>query len=168
MKGKSKCKILKDIRKSIAEENDIALVVSECTYQGECSGTCPKCEAEVRYLERELLKRQNAGKAVVIAGLAATMMASSVACSILPSHTVQGGLEPVDEMWEEKGTFEIENPLMGDPAPVDETWEGEAVEGEFDTADLLSGEAAYAEEITEEGTEGEADNCEEADGSLGE
>ena len=54
MNGKSKCKILKDIRKKIAEDNDISYVTSECKYQGECSGTCPKCEAEVRYLEEEL------------------------------------------------------------------------------------------------------------------
>ena len=29
-KGKATCKILKDIRKQIAEENDIAFVTSEC------------------------------------------------------------------------------------------------------------------------------------------
>ena len=53
-KGKQTCKILKEIRKQIAAENDIKLVIEECTYQGDCRGTCPKCEAEVRYLEREL------------------------------------------------------------------------------------------------------------------
>ena len=53
-KGKQTCKILKEIRKQIAAENDIKLVIEECTYQGDCLGTCPKCEAEVRYLEREL------------------------------------------------------------------------------------------------------------------
>ena len=37
MNGKSKCKILKDIRRKIAEENDIAYVTSECKYQGDCS-----------------------------------------------------------------------------------------------------------------------------------
>ena len=67
-RGKQTCKILKEIRKQIAEENDIELVVSECTYQGDCLGTCPKCEAEVRYLERELEKRQRLGKAAVFAG----------------------------------------------------------------------------------------------------
>ncbi|MCQ2303421.1 MAG: hypothetical protein MJZ97_00300 [Bacteroidales bacterium] len=65
-RGKQTCKILKEIRKQIAAENDIELVVSECTYQGDCLGTCPKCEAEVRYLERELEKRQRLGKAVAI------------------------------------------------------------------------------------------------------
>ena len=76
-KGKQTCKILKEIRKQIAAENDIDLVVSECTYQGDCKGTCPKCESEVRYLERELEKRQRMGKAAIVAGLSAGMMASS-------------------------------------------------------------------------------------------
>ena len=35
-RGKQTCKILKEIRKQIAAENDIELVVSECTYQGDC------------------------------------------------------------------------------------------------------------------------------------
>lgn len=74
MKGKSKCRILKEIRRKIAAENGIEFVTSECKYQGDCSGTCPKCEAEVRYLETELNKRKNAGKAIAVAGIAATML----------------------------------------------------------------------------------------------
>ncbi len=77
MKGKNKCKILKDIRKAIAMENDIEYVTSECKYQGDCSGTCPKCESEVRYLEAELEKRRLAGKTVAVAGIAASMILSS-------------------------------------------------------------------------------------------
>nr|MCR5114780.1 energy transducer TonB [Bacteroidales bacterium] len=61
-KGKKTCKILKDIRKQIAEKNDIAFVTSECRHQGDCAGTCPACEAEVRYLEQELRRRQQLGK----------------------------------------------------------------------------------------------------------
>ena len=76
-KGKQTCRILKEIRKQIAEENDIKLVISECTYQGNCLGTCPKCEAEVRYLERELEKRQRMGKAAVVAGLSVGLLSSS-------------------------------------------------------------------------------------------
>ena len=76
-RGKQTCKILKEIRKQIAEENDIELVISECTYQGDCLGTCPKCEAEVRYLERELEKRQRLGKAAVVAGLSVGLLSSS-------------------------------------------------------------------------------------------
>ena len=50
MKGKNKCKILKEIRQKIADENDIPYVTRECTYRGDCKGTCPKCEAELLYL----------------------------------------------------------------------------------------------------------------------
>lgn len=67
-KGKTTCKILKEIRKQIAEDNDIELITSECTYKGDCEGTCPKCEEEVRYLEEELEKRQCEGKKAVIGG----------------------------------------------------------------------------------------------------
>ena len=41
--GKQKCRILKTIRKQIAEANDIKLVTSKCRYRGDCLGTCPKC-----------------------------------------------------------------------------------------------------------------------------
>ena len=76
-KGKQTCKILKEIRKQIAEENDIEFVTSECTYKGDCLGTCPKCEAEVRYLERELEKRQRMGKAAMVAGLSVGLLGTS-------------------------------------------------------------------------------------------
>ena len=80
-KGKRTCKILKEIRAQIAAENDIAFVTSECKHQGDCAGTCPKCEAEVQYLERELEKRAKLGKAVTVAGLAAAITASSISAT---------------------------------------------------------------------------------------
>ena len=67
--GFVKCKALKEIRRQIAEKNDIAYAVSECTHQGDCKGTCPKCEAEVAYLERELEKRRGLGKKVCLTGV---------------------------------------------------------------------------------------------------
>ena len=79
-RGKQTCKILKEIRKQIAAENDIHLVIEECTYQGDCLGTCPQCEAEVRYLERELEKRQRMGKAAVFAGMSMGTLLSIAAC----------------------------------------------------------------------------------------
>ena len=82
MKGKKKCKILKEIRKEIAKQNDIAYVTSECKHQGDCRGTCPKCEAEVRYLEEELKKRSLAGKKVAVAGVAAAMVVSASGCGL--------------------------------------------------------------------------------------
>lgn len=44
--GKQKCQILKEIRRQIAEANDIKLITSECKYRGNCLGTCPKCEGK--------------------------------------------------------------------------------------------------------------------------
>ena len=80
-KGKDTCKILKEIRKRIAEENDIELITSECTYKGDCLGTCPKCESEVRYLERELEKRQRMGKVAVFAGMSLGTLFAATGCS---------------------------------------------------------------------------------------
>lgn len=75
VRGKQTCKILKEIRRQIAESNDIEFVTSECRYKGDCLGTCPKCEAEVRYLEQQLRKRQLAGKLVNLAGISAGVIA---------------------------------------------------------------------------------------------
>lgn len=80
MKGKQRCRILKQIRKEIADANGIDYVISECPHKGDCAGTCPKCESEVAYLERELEKRRQTGKKVAIAGIAAAAMISSAGC----------------------------------------------------------------------------------------
>ena len=118
-KGKQTCKILKEIRKQIAEENDIELVISECTYQGDCLGTCPKCEAEVRYLERELEKRQRMGKAAVFAGMTIGTAITATGCGPL-APTPDGMLvEPDDtitattdgEIIETEGMVELNDTL---------------------------------------------------------
>lgn len=84
MRGKAKCRILREIRRKIAEENNIEFITRDCTYQGECKGTCPKCEAEVRYLEQELEKRKQLGKAVTVAALAASLTVGLTGCVPLP------------------------------------------------------------------------------------
>ena len=76
-RGKDICKELKAVRRRIAEENDIALEIPECTYNGPCKGTCPRCESEVRFLENELTKRIKLGKVASVAGLALGLALSS-------------------------------------------------------------------------------------------
>ena len=76
-RGKQACKILKEIRRQIAEANGIEFITSECRYKGDCLGTCPKCEAEVRYLEQQLRARSLAGKAIALAGISAGMILMS-------------------------------------------------------------------------------------------
>lgn len=58
MDGKDKCKLLKDIREKIARENGIEFESEECTFEGECSGTCPKCEEELMSIENEINKKE--------------------------------------------------------------------------------------------------------------
>ena len=81
MIGKKKCRILKEIRQKIADENDIPYVTQECRFQGECSGTCPKCESELRYLEKQLAARAAAGKRIAIAALCTGMTFSMAGCT---------------------------------------------------------------------------------------
>ena len=118
MNGKSKCKVLKDIRKKIAEANDIAYVTSECKYQGECAGTCPKCEAEVRYLEEELAKQKSLGKIVAVAGIAATLVVASAGCDLtIPNQTAGAPLarETTSQTTETQPTTTEYEELMGEP-----------------------------------------------------
>ena len=75
--GKHICEQLKAVRKGIAEENGIPLEIEECTFKGECRGTCPRCEAEVRYLENALAERMKLGKVATIAGLALGLAATT-------------------------------------------------------------------------------------------
>lgn len=54
MKGKDICNILKAIRIDIAEKYRLEYNPTECTHKGDCAGTCPRCDEEVRDLQRQL------------------------------------------------------------------------------------------------------------------
>ena len=76
VKGKSTCKLLKDIRQQIADANGISYQPKECHHKGNCAGTCPACEEEIRYLERELKARKGSGFGMKVAGIAAGICAT--------------------------------------------------------------------------------------------
>ena len=114
-RGKQVCKILKDIRKQIAEENDIEFITSECQHKGDCAGTCPKCEAELRYLESQLARRSAAGFPARLAGIAlgmAVVAPAFTSCDLTergdPYMPPLEGDVPPEEL-----------PLGGDPAVPD-------------------------------------------------
>jgi len=92
MTGKEKCRILKQIRRQIAEENDIRLVIEECTHKGDCRGTCPYCESEVRYLEAELEKRRSLKKKIALAGISAGLVVGLSGCAVVDA--IQDRLHP--------------------------------------------------------------------------
>lgn len=116
MRGKEKCRALKEIRKQIAEKNDIEYVVSECSHQGECKGTCPKCEAELRFLERELERKKNLGKAVCVVGISASVCTGLTACN--PIETINdfadNAMKKLGIMEEEMDGAIAAPELMGD------------------------------------------------------
>ena len=75
-KGRSTCKLLKDIRQQIADANGISYRPIECHHKGDCAGTCPACEEEIRYLERELKACKGNGFGMKVAGIAAGICAT--------------------------------------------------------------------------------------------
>ena len=75
-KGKSTCKLLKSIRQQIADANGISYQPKECQHKGDCAGTCPACEEEIRYLERELKACKGNGFGMKVAGIAAGICAT--------------------------------------------------------------------------------------------
>lgn len=97
MKGKIKCEALKKIRKDIAKANGIKLEIPECTHEGDCPGTCPRCESEVRYLERALDARRKRGLKVAVAGVSAGLVAlSATSCDFFEPRLTVGGLEVLE------------------------------------------------------------------------
>ena len=88
-KGKSTCKLLKDIRQQIADANGISYQPKECHHKGDCAGTCPACEEEIRYLERELKARKGNGFGMKVAGIAA-----GICATVMPITAAAQGVKP--------------------------------------------------------------------------
>ena len=89
VKGKSTCKLLKDIRQQIADANGISYQPKECHHKGDCAGTCPACEEEIRYLERELKARKGNGFGMKVAGIAA-----GICATVIPMTAAAQGVKP--------------------------------------------------------------------------
>ena len=139
-KGKQTCKILKEIRKQIAAENDIKLVIEECTYQGDCLGTCPKCEEEVRYLERELEKRQRMGKAAIVAGLSVGLLGTSQLAVAQQPDTLR--MDTIEKVAEDVEIFGMVEEMPSFPG------------GEVKLVEYIAKNLNYPQEAIEKGIEG--------------
>ena len=136
MLGKQKCKILKEIRQKIADENDIPYVTRECKHQGDCRGTCPRCESELRYLEQQLEARASLGKRVAVAALCAGIAMGSAACS------------PIDEISSLLGRGRLKGEALPYPG-YEEDLAGEALPYPDDEDIVLDGEIAWPDEDIE-------------------
>ncbi len=147
-KGKRTCKILKEIRRQIAEANDIEYVTEECQYKGDCLGTCPKCEAEVRYLEEQLHQRQLLGKAAMVAGISVGMFTLS---SSNTKGTQQGDVPRVQKVdsLKDENIEKIES-VVGQIIPRMPSFPG----GYPALAEFLSKNTTYPEQAEKEGIQG--------------
>ena len=93
MTSKERCSELKKIRKTLADKLNINLNQTECTYEGECSGTSPKCKQEEKILNMALLKKG----AVILGATVLTMGLAS--CTLInndPPTDLSGDIEVVE------------------------------------------------------------------------
>ena len=88
-KGRSTCKLLKSIRQQRADANGISYRPKECHHKGDCAGTCPACEEEIRYLERELKARKGNGFGMKVAGIAA-----GICATVMPMTAAAQAVKP--------------------------------------------------------------------------
>lgn len=154
-KGKSTCQLLKDIRQQIADANGISYQPKECHHKGDCAGTCPACEKEIRYLERELKARKGNGFGMKVAGIAAgicaTVMPMTAAAQAVkpdstanrPVHTAKKGDVKVVDLSDGCASPVVvrgmvigsdnKEPLIGAPILIDGTKKGVAtnIDGQF-------------------------------------
>jgi hypothetical protein len=157
--GKEKCRILKEIRAEIARQNDIEWVVSECKHKGNCKGTCPKCEQEVRQLEAALARREALGKTVAVVGISASIALSVTGC-VNPFPQTTDGVPMGDPLPPEtEDATACDTAIQGIEVQTetgDLIFPGEPLETEPlpDTEEPLMGDVAiegeFIEEITEE------------------
>lgn len=54
MNGKEKCELMRNIRKNIAEKNNLFYTPCECNHEGDCPGYCPMCDKEAERLMNKL------------------------------------------------------------------------------------------------------------------
>jgi TonB family protein len=163
-RGKRICKELKAVRKRIADENGIELHQDECKHTGDCLGTCPKCEAEVRYLEQALTQRVATGRIATVAGL--TLSLAACGGTAEPTLSVDTPLDtlPTDTACTTDTTINTETdipcpdiPVPGDIVVLGFTDE-EVAKQDTNKYELIEGEIGPADEaIKEEVLDGEAE-----------
>ncbi len=67
--GKKICNSLRNIRRKIAEANDIPFETTDCHNTEPCRGTCPVCDSELEYLNKKIEEKVLNGEEVNLLGL---------------------------------------------------------------------------------------------------
>ena len=106
--GKHICEQLKAIRLDIARANGIKYAPRECHHEGDCAGTCPACESEMRYLEREIARRRSLGKSALVAGVSMGLSSlSTMASTSSPSVPMMSGDNPASLLCDTTERYEV-------------------------------------------------------------
>lgn len=174
--NKAKCKELKQMRKEMAEQLGVDLHQRECTYEGFCTGTCPKCKQEEKILNAAIKKQKQEGKSPIVSkryAAAGIMVAAAVSlsgCGQEKTETLTGDVAfPDNEILREEVdglmAAPVDEPLEGEPLlpeddcdvdideklPVtdDAVEVGDLLEGDIapiDEMDMLEGDVVYPED----------------------
>ena len=143
--GKHICNALKAIRLDIARANGIKYAPRECHHEGDCAGTCPACESEMRYLEREIARRRAHGKAALVAGVSLGLMSfTATSCNQLnkaDNDVLQGEVELVEDSCAVVDSVGEERIIEGEMV---DTTEFHRTAGEVDHVDAY-GSAAHGD-----------------------
>ena len=149
MTGKEKCKLLRKIRREIAAANDIPDTERECTHTGDCIGTCPYCEAELRRLEQSLAQRRSMGKRVAVVGLSVGLLTANLSSCDNPfarGNTLQGDMIPPDTTSGQ--IVETTDHLPGELVEATTTTEPPVIEGLMTVEPLMGDPVLPETEVT--------------------
>lgn len=141
--GKHICKTLKEIRLQVAKANDIPYAPTECRHEGDCAGTCPKCEQELRYIEQQLDLRQAMGKAVSLVGISVGLTALT-SCHLIRAVQPTAGevmADPREQLDGMVGTSGIH------PASADSTQATASPDGKCEAKSLVAREDTTKAEL---------------------
>lgn len=126
MDHKERCKKLKAIRKKVADTIGVDLHQTECTYEGECKGTCPKCEKEEQILNKAIMGGTVAAAAVMLSACSLNDDVQSA------NNSSPSAIESIKGLFG-KGEEEEEIELAGDVVYVPDDYAG----GETIDPDLI-------------------------------
>lgn len=113
MNGKERCDFHKKIRAQIAAANNIDFTPHECTYEGDCSGTCHACDAEAQRLNTLIKEKESKGEHVIV---------NSLCEDWVPKHECADGFkiayrEIIEEPFVDDDYFEGDYVIAGEDEP---------------------------------------------------
>jgi hypothetical protein len=146
MTGREKCNKLKRVRAALADKLGIDLHQVACTFEGECTGTCPKCKQEEDALNAAILHK---GAALAGAMMLATSMSACVPFGGKTVGPLDGG-ETVDVGGNELTGMVAYDPDGCEPGGEDgiEVLSGEVDERMLQEEDALTGDADGAIDVS--------------------